>query len=30
VCETIFDAVSAFAGDAPQYDDQTLLLLRRS
>ena len=22
----VFDAVSAFAGDAPQYDDQTLLL----
>jgi len=30
VCETIFDAVSEFAGDAPQYDDQTLLLLRRT
>ena len=30
ICEAIFDAVSAFAGDAPQYDDQTLLLLRRS
>ena len=30
VCETVFDAVSAFAGEAPQYDDQTLLLLRRS
>jgi len=30
VCATVFDAVSAFAGDTPQYDDQTLLLLRRS
>jgi sigma-B regulation protein RsbU (phosphoserine phosphatase) len=30
VCETVFDAVSAFAGEAPQYDDQTLLVLRRS
>ena len=30
VCETIFDAVSEFAGDTPQYDDQTLLLLRRT
>lgn len=30
ICEAVFDAVSAFAGEAPQYDDQTLLLLRRS
>lgn len=30
ICERIFDAVAAFAGDVPQYDDQTLLLLRRS
>ncbi|HWZ84737.1 MAG TPA: PP2C family protein-serine/threonine phosphatase, partial [Thermoanaerobaculia bacterium] len=30
VCEAVFDAVSDFAGDAPQYDDQTLLLLRRT
>ena len=30
VCDSVFDAVSAFAGGAPQYDDQTLLLLRRS
>jgi sigma-B regulation protein RsbU (phosphoserine phosphatase) len=30
LCGAVFDAVSAFAGDAPQYDDQTLLLLRRS
>ena len=30
ICEKIFDAVAAFAGDVPQYDDQTLLLLRRS
>jgi len=30
VCEAMFEAVSTFAGDAPQYDDQTLLLLRRS
>ena len=29
LCEKVFDAVSEFAGDAPQYDDQTLLLLRR-
>jgi phosphoserine phosphatase RsbU/P len=29
VCEAVFEAVSAFAGEAPQYDDQTLLLLRR-
>ncbi len=30
LCERVFDAVAAFAGDVPQYDDQTLLLLRRS
>ncbi len=30
VCESVFDAVSAFAGDASQYDDQTLLLLKRT
>jgi sigma-B regulation protein RsbU (phosphoserine phosphatase) len=30
VCDSVFDAVSAFAGETPQYDDQTLLLLRRS
>ena len=30
ICDAVFDAVSAFAGEAPQYDDQTLLLLRRS
>jgi phosphoserine phosphatase RsbU/P len=30
ICDSVFDAVSAFAGEAPQYDDQTLLLLRRS
>jgi sigma-B regulation protein RsbU (phosphoserine phosphatase) len=30
ICDSVFDAVSGFAGEAPQYDDQTLLLLRRS
>lgn len=30
ICDSVFDAVSAFAGETPQYDDQTLLLLRRS
>lgn len=30
VCDAVFDAVSAFAGDTSQYDDQTLLLLKRS
>ena len=25
----VFDAVAAFAADVPQYDDQTLLLVRR-
>jgi phosphoserine phosphatase RsbU/P len=29
ICEEVFEAVSAFAGEAPQYDDQTLLLLKR-
>ena len=29
ICQRVFDAVAAFAGDVPQYDDQTLLLLRR-
>ncbi len=29
ICDAVFDAVSAFAGEAPQYDDQTLLLIRR-
>ncbi len=30
LCASIFDAVSAFAADVPQYDDQTLLLIRRT
>ncbi len=30
ICGEIFDAVRAFAAEVPQYDDQTLLLLRRS
>ncbi len=30
ICEKVFDAVAAFAGDVPQYDDQTLLLLKRN
>ncbi len=29
ICEKVFGAVAAFAGDVPQYDDQTLLFLRR-
>jgi sigma-B regulation protein RsbU (phosphoserine phosphatase) len=29
-CDAVFEAVSAFAGETPQYDDQTLLLVRRS
>jgi phosphoserine phosphatase RsbU/P len=29
ICDTVFEAVSAFAGETPQYDDQTLLLVRR-
>jgi len=28
LCRTIFDEVDAFVADAPQYDDQTLLLAR--
>jgi len=27
---TVFDAVEAFAADVPQYDDQTLLIVRRT
>jgi sigma-B regulation protein RsbU (phosphoserine phosphatase) len=30
LCKSVFDAVEAFAADVPQYDDQTLLLVRRS
>jgi sigma-B regulation protein RsbU (phosphoserine phosphatase) len=30
ICENVFEAVEAFAGDVAQYDDQTLLLLKRS
>jgi sigma-B regulation protein RsbU (phosphoserine phosphatase) len=30
ICEKVFGAVAAFAGDVPQYDDQTLLFLRRA
>jgi phosphoserine phosphatase RsbU/P len=30
ICASVFDAVAGFAGDVPQYDDQTLLLLRRN
>ena len=29
ICDAVFEAVSAFAGGMPQYDDQTLLLVRR-
>jgi sigma-B regulation protein RsbU (phosphoserine phosphatase) len=29
ICREVFEKVSAFAADVPQYDDQTLLLLRR-
>ncbi len=29
ICRAVFDRVAAFAADTPQYDDQTLLLLRR-
>ncbi len=29
ICGEVFDAVRAFAAEVPQYDDQTLLLLRR-
>ncbi|MEX0879253.1 MAG: SpoIIE family protein phosphatase [Thermoanaerobaculia bacterium] len=30
ICPSVFDAVNAFAADVPQYDDQTLLLIRRT
>jgi len=30
ICGKVFDAVEAFAGDVAQYDDQTLLLLKRT
>jgi sigma-B regulation protein RsbU (phosphoserine phosphatase) len=29
LCRSIFDEVEAFAADVPQYDDQTLMLIRR-
>ena len=29
LCRTIFDEIDAFVADAPQYDDETLLLARR-
>jgi sigma-B regulation protein RsbU (phosphoserine phosphatase) len=29
ICGAVFDEVEAFAADVPQYDDQTLLLIRR-
>ncbi len=29
LCRSIFDAIESFAADVPQYDDQTLLLVRR-
>ncbi len=29
-CERVFDAVAAFAAHVPQYDDQTLLLVKRT
>ena len=29
ICRSVFDAVENFAADVPQYDDQTLLLVRR-
>jgi sigma-B regulation protein RsbU (phosphoserine phosphatase) len=29
ICGSIFGAVEAFAADVPQYDDQTLMLVRR-
>ncbi len=28
--DTVFDAIEAFAADVPQYDDQTLLIVRRT
>ena len=30
ICRRVFDAVGEFAVDVPQYDDQTLLLVRRT
>jgi sigma-B regulation protein RsbU (phosphoserine phosphatase) len=30
ICRSVFDEVEAFAAEVPQYDDQTLLLIRRS
>jgi sigma-B regulation protein RsbU (phosphoserine phosphatase) len=30
LCRSVFDAVEAFAADVPQYDDQTLLLVRKA
>ena len=30
ICGRVFDAVEAFAGEVPQYDDQTLLLVHRT
>ncbi|HEY2797188.1 MAG TPA: PP2C family protein-serine/threonine phosphatase [Thermoanaerobaculia bacterium] len=30
ICRRVFDEVASFAADVPQYDDQTLLLLRRT
>ena len=29
ICGAVFDAVTAFAAEVPQYDDQTLMLVRR-
>ncbi len=29
LCRSVFDAVETFAADVPQYDDQTLMLIRR-
>ena len=30
LCQTVFDEVGSFAAGVPQYDDQTLLLVRRT
>ena len=30
ICRRVFDAVGSFAADVPQYDDQTLLLVKRT
>ena len=30
ICPRVFDAIGVFASEVPQYDDQTLLLVRRS